>query len=448
MHGLLLMSVFYGALFLACYYFAFRYKKSISGFGAAERFHPGAICAGLLLLTLLQLKITMNMPGYVQDTALFRSWAAFAETHPVWEYYTAELYVDYPPVYLYVLYALGKLAGLLGISSESNLYLSVIRSVPILFDALTLLCIYCLSRKKIGEIRALVLTLLNALNPANLMNSTLWGQIDSVTAFMAAAVLWLLYQRRYMAVGALFALLVLTKPQMIIFAPLIGFTFIFDIIERRFWPQRRIVLRQILLAVLAATAVLLLIPLPITGGNYMLLIEKYRQALGLYPYATLNAANLYGALGANWKADSEQLWLFSYKTWGFIFIVLISLAIGCFVFKRRDRNKIFWLGVFTVLGIYMLAHGMHERYLHPALLLLLILYVRTGDRGQLWFYGGFSLTTFLNCGQVLLLNQKDQFVYGDNPLFIALSAVQLALFVLWLRHGIRGNNRAEALDVG
>lgn len=47
-------------------------------------------------------------------------------------------------------------------------------------------------------------------------------------------------------------------------------------------------------------------------------------------------------------------------------------------------------------------------------------------------YGAFSLTQFWNVSQVLILNLKDDFVYGDNVFFIVLSWLQLALYAVML----------------
>ena len=151
---------------------------------------------GLFAILICQLIASAFAPGHVQDTGLFRAWTAFAGDHHVWEYYTTELYVDYPPVYLYVLYGIGKLTGLLGISPDTGLYLACIRSIPILFDALTTVFVYRLAEKQVGQNKALVLAALCAVNPAHILNSTVWGQVDSVTTLLAAIMLLCLYKKQ------------------------------------------------------------------------------------------------------------------------------------------------------------------------------------------------------------------------------------------------------------
>ncbi len=432
-----IISIFYG-LFFIIFYITVLDRPLNADIKKNRSSILGMAGAGLGLICLAQLITTGFMPGHLQDTGLFRAWTAFANDHPVWEYYKTDLYVDYPPVYLYVLYLVGCLTKLLGIHPDSGLYLVFVRSIPIFFDGLTSFCIFKFSKGYIGEKKALALAILSAVNPVNILNSTLWGQVDSVTGFMTAAMLILLYKRKYVASCAMLALLFLTKPQMIIFSPLMGFVFFFDLIAAFKEPKERMyMLKQVGLSVLAVIGVLLIVPLPITGGDYMLLLNNYAKALNLYPYATLNAANLYGALGFNWAKDNGILLFLSFKTWGFIFIVAISVIVGIVSLKSKDRKKVFYLGIFTVLGIYMLAHGMHERYMQPMFLLMIITYVLAQDHKAILFYGAFSVTTFMSCGMVLYLNQRNDFIYGDNTYFILLSWVHVLLFALWIVNSIK-----------
>ena len=241
----------------------------------------------------------------------------------------------------------------------------------------------------------------------------------------------------------------MTKPQMILFAPVLGFMVVFDCWEtfRQKQPFYEL-LKDLGMGVIAAVLILLLVPLPITGGNYGLLLENYRKALELYPYATLNAANLFGMLGANWANDTETVFVFSYKVWGFIGIVAVSLTAGFLAFFRKEREKVFTMGALMVLGVFMLGHTMHERYIYPALLIILCRYIVTKDTKNLLFYGAFSLTGFLGCAWVLILNWQDAFIYGDNGLFRLLSTINVLLFVLFVFHILSAKTRKVRLTEG
>jgi len=212
-------SVLYSIIFLLCYTFVFRKTSATElRYGKEMSYVAGLSLLGLLLL---QFVLSGISRGHVQDTGLFRAWTAFAEDHQLRDYYTTELYVDYPPVYLYVLFALGKLLKFLNISPDTGLYLACIRSIPIFFDGLTAFFVYKIGQNRIGQTKALALAFLCAVNPAQILNSTIWGQVDSVVTFFTAIMLIMLQKRQYAVSFTLLAILFLTKPQTVMFAPLL-----------------------------------------------------------------------------------------------------------------------------------------------------------------------------------------------------------------------------------
>lgn len=388
---------------------------------------PFYVTLGIIFL--IQLISTQFSIGYIQDTGLFRLWTSYGEKYKIWEYYTTENYVDYPPVYLCILYTVGKIASLFGVESSSNLYLCFIRFVPILFDMLSSLFIFKFAKDKIGDKNAITLALLSAVNPINIFNSTVWGQVDSVVTMILVGILIALYKKKYVAATGLFVLSFLTKPQMIIYAPLFGFTIFFDFIEIfKDKEERNKMLKSIGLSAIVGIAVLLVVPIPVTGGNYGLLIEKYKSALGMYQYATVCAANFFGAIGANWVKNTEPFLFLSYKTWGFVFIVTMSIMVGIVSYKVKDRTKIFYLGAFTIATIYMFAHGMHERYLFSLFMILLIIYILKRDPKVLAVYLMFSMSNFVNCVQTLVKNHQEDFIYKDNTLFLLNSWANILIY--------------------
>ncbi len=431
MNYLILFTMLYAALFLLLSISAICVpaKKGIGKQYTWKDYFPYA--AGLVAIFILQLLVCAILPGHKQDSGLFQAWTSFGLEHKMSEYYTTDLYVDYPPVYLSLLYGIGKIAALFGIDPGTGGYIVMIKLIPILCDSVFTVFLFLLAKEKFGLQKAGVLALLTAVNPAMILNSTIWGQVDSFVFLLTLAMLFTLYSKQYVLSCGLFAFSFLTKPQMIIFAPLVGFTILSDFISCfQDKALRNHMIRQLALSILAIVVVLLVVPLPITGLRYELLYERYLNAVGLYPYATINAANLYGAFGLNWAESSQKFLFLSYQQWGFVFIVIMSLIIGAASFRIKDRKRIFYLAAFTVATIFMFAHTMHERYLYSLLPLLLILFVISGDKRMLFLYGAFSLTQFLNAGQVLVLNLKDDFIYGDNVFFILLSWTQLILYAI------------------
>ena len=398
----------------------------------------------VVILFLGEVLLSGYLPSHQHDIALFKAWTSFGLEHNMNEYYTTSIYVDYPPVYLIILYGWGKLASLFGIAPNENAYIVFMKLIPIFCDYVFAILIFVLAKDKMGKNKAYALSFLAILNPSTILNSASWGQVDSFVLLITLAFLFALYNKNYIFAFGLFALDMLTKPQAIIFAPLLGFTLLFDFIEVfKDKEERNKALKQIGFGILTFVAVFLIVPLPITGFKYSLLIGKYLSAMGMYQYATINASNLYGALGLNWVKLSEGFNIFDAKTFGFLFIILMSLAIGFVCYKVKNRNKIFYLGAFTVSTVYMLAHTMHERYLFALMPILLVIYVFTQDKRMLFLYGGFSIANFINVSRVLLYNLKNEFIYGNDTGFILTSWVHLILFVLLVWIGYKSLFKEE-----
>ena len=213
---------------------------------------------------------------------------------------------------------------------------------------------------------------------------------------------------------------------MLIFLPLLGFCAAFDVIddakEKKFFA-----LKGCLLGVLLSAMVVFLSAVPIFGLDFSRFFGLYTRAAGQYPYASLNASNLFGAFGLNWADVTESFLGISYQNWGFIGIILTSLSVGVGVFVSRDRTAVFTCGGFTVLSIYMLAHTMHERYMFPLILILLVLYMITEDRRMLFSFGVATLLSFLHTGWVLLDNEG--IITYAKPAFVAMSWVHVGFYV-------------------
>lgn len=388
--------------------------------------------AALFAVFAVQLVMACVFEGHKNDIALFKLWTSFGDEHKVWEYYTTEHYVDYPPVYLYILFTMGKIASILGINKDEKIYLAVIKFVPILCDALTTIFVFKFAKNKIGEKKAFTLAWISALNPAFISNSTVWGQVDSFATLIVLALVFALYNKKTVAACAVFAVGFLTKPQMVIYAPLVGFTVLYDMIED-FKEQGAKALIKPALGLAALFAVLLTVPLLITGGDYSLLIKKLTEAVGKYPYATLNAPNFYGAFGLNWVKNDNTLLFLPIKTWGFVFIVSMSVLIGVVTFTVKDRKKIFHLSAFTTATIFMFAHTMHERYIYSALLILMVIFVFTKDKRTLICYFGFSLTLFISSMMAMITNREGTFIMKGGVMhapFIIISIINLLIYAL------------------
>jgi Gpi18-like mannosyltransferase len=146
-----------------------------------------------------------------------------------------------------------------------------------------------------------------------------------------------------------------------------------------------------------------------------------------YQYATVNAFNLYGLVGANWVPADQNFLFMPYQYWGIIFIGLICVAVAIMQWRSRAQFAIFDVSAFLVISVYMLAHAMHERYMLPACAFLLLAYIFTRDMTTLTFAVAFSIIALF--AQLLTL-YADSVLVDKLPTMV-LSAANMGLYLVY-----------------
>ncbi len=157
------------------------------------------------------------------------------------------------------------------------------------------------------------------------------------------------------------------------------------------------------------------------------LINKYTGTIGSYPYATINAFNLFALLGGNWTKDTTTLLIYDFKTWGIIFLVIICAAVALIQWKTRARRPYFSISAFLIISLFMLMNMVHERYIVPACVLLVFAYAYSRDTSDLVFTGLWSAAALLN--QLVVLNAETT-AAPEGPM-IVLSAINVALYAVY-----------------
>lgn len=170
------------------------------------------------------------------------------------------------------------------------------------------------------------------LNPAIILNSSIWGQVDSVFTLALLLMCWFLTENQMIPAYIVFGIGVLLKPQMLVFAPVLIYgvidrVILFDFSWRNFFRN--------LFAGLAVICFMILACMPF---GLDLVFMQYTSTLGSYPYVAVNAFNLWGLFGLNWISQEARLLFFSYRTWGTIIILLIVLF-SAFLFSGPRTRK-------------------------------------------------------------------------------------------------------------
>lgn len=382
---------------------------------------------------LLRIAVVPWVSGHQGDLNFFRTWATQVSADFGGFYKNGS--ADYPPLYMYVLYPIGKLLN--AAPSALASYSTLLYKLPSLIaDVATAGLLFLASRRYVSYTTGLFVALCYAFNPAVIVNSTYWGQVDSFFTLLVVGAVYLLISGRIGWASVMFMAGILMKPQGIIFAPVLFFGLV---------ATRK--LRPWLVAIGSAAATLLIVALPFSFGQSPLwLYHLYAGTVNEYPYATVNAYNLFALLGLNYKADTNDFLGLSYHSWGLLFIVLTTLCSWRLYARSRQPAFAAASAMLLISGVFTLSTGMHERYLFPAAALALLAYFRLQDRVLLWLAAGFSLTIFVNTF-VILYQSGDNTTYSF-PLW-AISTLNVALFgsaLMWAWGYVRtrrNQDRAE-----
>ncbi|MDD2899907.1 MAG: hypothetical protein PHI31_14485 [Desulfuromonadaceae bacterium] len=380
----------------------------------------------------VRLALAAMTTGHSADIGTFSAWAGHA-AEGLTSFYSPGYFADYPPGYMYVLWLVGKARLLLALDFNTPPFLVVLKLPAILADIMTVLILHRLARRSVDNATSVALAALFAFNPVIVLDSAVWGQVDSVlTVFILAGVL--LLERHPALSGISFAAALLIKPQALIFAPLPLLWFAVGFLHRE-----RYVMADLLqfagAAILTFCAVILPFAVNESPGW---IIAKYGGTLASYPYASFNAFNLFALTGGNLASTAERLLFLPYGVWGSIFIILIILLSVAVAVRGRDSSRFWYLSLFLPAAVFVLSAKMHERYLFPALVLMLAYYIVTRDGRALLLYAGFSVTQFLNVAEVLALSYREIYAVPRlDPLLLVVSLANVLLMLLMIRVGWR-----------
>ena len=392
----------------------------------------GKLALILIGAALLRIYLSATTSGYEADINTFSAWAGHA-AEGLTSFYSPGYFADYPPGYIYLLWLIGKLRLLLGLGFNSPAFMVLLKLPAVLADCITIWLLFGLAHRYFISQSALILAALYAFNPAVILNSAVWGQVDSVLT-LPILLGTMLLDKKPAASGIAFAAALLIKPQALIFAPLPLLWF-----GIRYMRRERHATADLMTFFGSAIAFFSLVILPFALNQGPLwIISKYGSTLASYPYATLNAYNLFALTGGNFAPLEEKLMFLPYSIWGNIFIVLIVIFSTLVMLRGKELSRLWYTPLFLSASVFILAAKMHERYLFPALALAFGLYIVTRDRLALLLFAGFSITQFLNVAQVLALSHSK--IYGvpaNDPLLLVVSLVNVILWLLLVGTGYR-----------
>lgn len=238
--------------------------------------------------------------------------------------------------------------------------------------------------------------------------------------------------------SGLLALAFLIKPQAIIFTPLLLYALI---------KQKNVKAWVSSLSISAVVFVLGVLPFSLHKPWFWIL-NLYKTMFLSYPYASLNAANLYTLFGLNGSPASTK-WLFmSMSTWGNISVVAIVAITAFLFFKSQDNSKFYYSAFLICLLVFVFKTGMHERYGYPVILLSLISYLSIKDKRILYLFISLSFTQFANVAYVFKYSLDQQYFTNGPDIFmklVSLCHVILAVYAIYAGWDIFNQKQCSAL---
>ena len=159
----------------------------------------------------LRVIIALRVEGYPVDVGCFVSWGnTMAQVGPA-AFYQTTSFCDYVPAYLHVMGLSSRLTSLFG--DAVNVAFAH-KLMPMICDVIGAGLIgWFAARSGMGSRRSGMLAILLALNPAMILNSAAWCQMDSVLCLGLLVVAILAVEKRWEALLPVYVLCILIKPQ-------------------------------------------------------------------------------------------------------------------------------------------------------------------------------------------------------------------------------------------
>ena len=360
--------------------------------------------------------------GNETDMNFFIAWGDMIFKDGIGNFYSSDSFTDYPPGYMYILYMVGAIRHVLGVAWNSTLSVMLTKTPAIIADLATAYLLFRIAGKRWTQKGAGILTAIYLFAPAVLLDGAIWGQTDAVFTFFVVLMIYLVTERKLIPSYFVFAVAVLVKPQSLIFTPVLIYGIIDQVFLdgfdwKNFWKNLGLGL--------AAIAMIALLMLPF---GFKDALSQYTETLASYKFASVNAYNIWTLFGQNWAEQTKHFMGITYQTWGTIFIILIVAAATWLHFRAKNNPaRYYFVGAFIVTGMFLLSVRMHERYVYPAIIMLLFAFAMRPKREIAYLFTGLSGMAFFNMAHVEFVYDLNNF-NAKEPVTLAIAAGMVIVF--------------------
>lgn len=315
---------------------------------------------------------------YTSDMKLWVDWGQTLVSKSFSEYFTAGWSDRLPGGILYMLWLMAALQR-----AWPDLSNELVYKLPAnIADVVLAYLLFRLVGKKWGEEKGLLTALLYFFNPFVWHITALWGQMDSVQALLLVLILLALFRNWWGVMTGLLVYAFQFKPHSIFIVPLILLYCWQTRINERDFIGRCFKILAIALGIIWVLSVPFVPSNNLAGTDLSKLSSpwelNWQQLMGAkdgYPYASVNAFNLWGLFKTNWDPDNQTLIGLTWEQWGTalfsIAVLVILFALGRGKKKPVFEEYGFALGLIYLSGFTFLTR-VHERYILPVFFFYLL----------------------------------------------------------------------------
>ncbi|MEX1307200.1 MAG: phospholipid carrier-dependent glycosyltransferase [Eubacteriales bacterium] len=362
------------------------------------------MAAAFLLIVLFKYYVATLGTDLGSDIGAYIKWSKSLATGGI-RYFYVNTNCMYPCGYMYVLWFVGKIGMLLDVGFKSTSFNLMLKTPVILCELATAYLAYRIAKKQLGEKNATIISLVVLLNPAVLMNTSSWGQVDAVYILAIVFVFYLLEQKHSYLAAGFFAFSLLLKTQAILFLPVFGAYYLQLFLRNKSVQEN---LKEFFISIGVALLTYWLISMPYMADEGIFWqFKQIGTSANHFGYVSLNGFNFYTLFGGNYTVVTDKFVIFSYQSWGYFFIVLSSIIAVLLVFFNRKKQALFLIAAFMIGAVFTFGHGMHERYIMPLPILLFFAYIYIKDTRIINL--GILYTIFALLSQAAVL-----FFYGES----------------------------------
>ena len=365
----------------------------------------------------------MAFSGFGTDVGSYQAWALqIADLGPAHTYQQG-YFLDYPPGYLYALWAAGVISRAIGAGGDTLRI--IVESPSLIADFFLCFVVFAYMRSTEQSKFALIAMLMVALNPALLFDSVVWGQSDSVLTLVMWLAVVATLAGEYEISWALAAVSVLIKPQGLMLVPVLGLWLLLEA-DYATWIRSFIVS--------LGTFIIGIAPFQI-GHPWNWIIELYTSTAAYYHETSVNAFNFIALIGGLRQMDSGTIAGVSFFALGMALLVPLYSFVGYVLWRARNTKSLFYASFIALFGFFLFAPRMHERYLYPSLIFVVPLALESYE--MMGVFVVLTITCLFNLAYIKqTLESAAVFLDPHDGLAMLTSILNVAAFAISVRFGL------------